>query len=110
MVIQGSYVQVERIVGTGELMTDQRAIPISFVIVVPMIIALFIFFGAWAVSVDASNHNRELTFAIGNRAVNEGLRFSSEASLQPTTESSENIEIAADTWWGQSLLYACPLH
>lgn len=91
-------------------------VPLSFVVVVAAVVALLIFFGAWAVSVDAANHERSLSSVVlggaagyevrpgaGLPANNPGVPASLETDL---TESGS----AADTWWGQSLILVCPLH
>lgn len=85
-------------------------IPLSFTVVVAMVVALFIFFGAWAVSVDAANQERELSFPIGNNAGFGVNAVPSGSNAQPRTSLVESSESAADTWWGNSLLLACPLH
>ena len=94
----------------GMLKINKLPLPVSFMIVLSMLVALFIFFGAWAVTVDAANHDRELSFAIGSN-VSLGVnplpakRNPRVAPTRPQTNQS-----AADTWWGSSLLLACPLH
>ena len=85
-------------------------VPVSFMVVVSAVIALFIFFGAWAVSVDAANQERELTFAIGNSATFGVNSVTSQTSEQSTPAEATDGGGAADTWWGHSLLIACPLH
>ena len=94
----------------GVLKINRLPLPVSFMIVLSMLIALFIFFGAWAVTVDAANHDRELSFAIGN---NVSLGVNPLPVLQNIQSASAQVEesqSAADTWWGSSLLLACPLH
>ena len=85
-------------------------LPVSFMIVMSMLIALFIFFGAWAVTVDAANHDRQLSFEVGN-GISLGVN---PLPVLPNTQPSGALvgddESAADTWWGSSLLLACPLH
>lgn len=86
-------------------------IPVSFAIVVAGLIALFIFFGAWAVSVDAAEHDRELSFALGNAGSSFGVNpLPSETNDQATAKATNGDGSSADTWWGSSLLLACPLH
>ena len=87
-------------------------VPISFMVVVAALIALFIFFGAWAVSVDADNQERNLTFAIarGDSSVMVNPSDSSGATSQTTPSQGTYSGSAADTWWGKSLTLACPLH
>ena len=90
-----------------------RRIPISFVVVIAALIALFIFFGAWAVSVDAADREQRLSSTI----INGGLSF----GVNPATSSLDTSQTGlasdvtdggstADTWWGSTLLIACPLH
>ncbi|MCH7713128.1 MAG: hypothetical protein IIC99_05850 [Chloroflexi bacterium] len=87
-------------------------IPISFAVAVILTLALFVFFGAWAVSADSESHNRTLALAFaGPSAI---LLAESEANNQSAGQA-QNLDSAtgggsADTWWGRSLLTACPLH
>ena len=75
------------------------------------LIALFIFFGAWAVSADAADHDRELSFALGNSAASFGVNpLASEIVDEGTTKTTTDDASSADTWWGSTLLIACPLH
>ena len=94
----------------GMLKMNRVPLPVSFMVVVTMLVALFIFFGAWAVTVDAANNGRELSFEIGN-SVSLGVN---PLPAQPNAQAPEIIgeggQSAADTWWGSSLLLACPLH
>ena len=86
-------------------------VPVSFAIVVAGLIALFIFFGAWAVSADAADHDRELSFALGNSGAGFGVNpLPSEIADKRTAVTTTDGESFADTWWGSSLLVACPLH
>lgn len=94
----------------GKLNLNRVSLPVSFVIVVAMLIALFVFFGAWAVTVDAANHDRSLSFEIGN-SVSLGVNpLPARSNTLATEARSEGSQSAADTWWGSSLLLACPLH
>jgi hypothetical protein len=84
-------------------------IPVSFTIAVVLTIALFIFFGAWAVSADAEGYQRTLSFAV----VGPGAALQAESGTPTSTSSLASAnpgESNADTWWGQSFLKACPLH
>ncbi len=86
-------------------------IPLSFAIVVAGLIALFIFFGAWAVSADAAEHDRELSFALGNTGASFGVNpLPSETNDQVAAKTATGDGSTADTWWGSTLLIACPLH
>ena len=84
--------------------------PISFVIAVAFTLALFIFFGAWAVSTDAEGRDRTFAFAIGGPGIN--LLDQDKAGSTPVLGQTENgwetgfdqPNSNADTWWGRSLL------
>ena len=78
----------------------KNANPVSFAIVVAGLIALFIFFGAWAVSVDAAEHDRELSFALGNAGSSFGVNpLPSETNDQATAKATNGDGSSADTWW-----------
>ena len=86
-------------------------VPVSFAIVVAGLVALFIFFGAWAVSADAADHDRELSFALGNSGASFGVNpLPSEIANKEAAPATADGESFADTWWGSTLLVACPLH
>ena len=86
-------------------------IPFSFAIVVSGLIALFIFFGAWAVSVDAAEHDRELSFALGSSGASFGVNpLPPQTNDQVAAKAATGDGSSADTWWGSTLLIACPLH
>ncbi|MCH8062035.1 MAG: hypothetical protein IH861_05990 [Chloroflexi bacterium] len=94
----------------GMLKMNRVPLPVSFMIVVSMVVALFIFFGAWAVTVDAANNERELSFAIGSN-VSLGVNpLPAQPNTRTAVTKGEAGQSAADTWWGSSLLLACPLH
>ena len=91
-----------------------KGVPLTFLIVLVLMIVLTIFFGAWAVSVDANAQNGEFAFGA---AVGAGTGPSSAGSDGTPKETSngaslnqEDSQSAADTWWGDALLKACPLH
>ncbi len=89
--------------------TRRLPVPVSFAIVVAGLVALFIFFGAWAVSVDAAKHEGELSFAVGNAGF--GVNpVPSESSVDAASSDAADAESSADSWWGRTLLVACPLH
>ncbi len=91
------------------LTTRAGPVPVAFMVVIAAVIALFIFFGAWAVSVDAANSERQLSFAVGNATL--GVNpLPSQPIIQPEPAQTQGGESAADTWWGNGLLLACPLH
>ena len=91
-------------------------IPISFAVAVVMTLALFIFFGAWAVSADAEGYQRTFSFAVAGPGA--ALLAESGADTPGSTINGTNRAQAgagqpgnnADTWWGRSFLAACPLH
>ena len=92
-------------------MVRRTPVPVSFAIVVVGLIALIIFFGAWAVSADAADHDRELSFALGNTGASFGVNpVPSEIEVLGTAEATAADGSFADTWWGSTLLIACPLH
>ena len=86
--------------------------PAIFIIVVSGVVFLMIFFGAWAISVDAADQGRELTF--GAVASGAALQLSSDDYPQPGKAGGlaavEPGDSKADTWWGDALLLACPFH
>ena len=97
-------------------MTKGMPIPISFTIAVVMTLALFIFFGAWAVSADAEGYQRTLSYALAGPAAS--LLAESDPDTPGSNVAGTNRAQAganqdgsnADSWWGKSFLKACPLH
>ena len=76
---------------------------VGFVLaVVAALVALFIFFGAWAVSVDASSTGREFSLGFGATATT--------SAGDPAQTLNEAGSDASDSWWGNGLLKACPFH
>ena len=87
--------------------------PFVFVVVVAATVALIIFFGAWAVS--ASEEGRELNFGFAGSTMEDPSLKSSEGGQQTqaafgAAPIGETPGGAADSWWGQGFLKACPLH
>ncbi len=87
-------------------------IPISFAVMLAAIVALGIFFGAWMVSADAEQRERSLSLVVASGSNTLGV-----SSVNPslpayprTATQGEEAESKADTWWGKTLLYTCPLH
>ena len=84
--------------------------PISFVIAVAFALALFIFFGAWAVSADPEGRDRTFAFAVGGPGTT--LFDQNNGDSAPVLGQTENgwetgfgqPTSNADTWWGKSLL------
>lgn len=85
-------------------------LPISFLLVLAMTIALMIFFGAWAVSADVTERDRVFAFAVPGGT--SSLIADADSTGQLALGDSRTIEgnHAAGTWWGNGLLRACPLH
>ncbi len=80
-----------------------------FSLVVAFVLALIIFFGAWAVSVDVENQ-RSLAFGIpGTTATLSGTTVTADASAN-LVDPIGGHETDGDTWWGNAFLSACPLH
>ena len=85
-------------------------LPISFLLVLAMTVALMIFFGAWAVSSDVTERDRVFAFAVpGGTAALTSSSDSTEPLALGDSRTAEGNH-AADTWWGNGLLRACPLH
>jgi hypothetical protein len=87
-------------------------IPISFAVMLAAIVALVIFFGAWAVSADAAQRERSLSFIVASSSNNLGVS-PVNPSLPPyprTAAQGDEVGSKADAWWGKALLTACPLH
>jgi hypothetical protein len=87
-------------------------IPVSFGVMVVAIVALVIFFGAWVVSADAEQRERSFSAAIAGGGAGLGASPFSQSppAGQGTLPAQEGAESKADTWWGKTLLTACPLH
>ena len=87
--------------------------PLSFLVAVVAVVALLIFFGAWAVSVDAESRDRAIAIALPGGAVNFSAiaeQKTEEAPFDPNAYFGGGDQTASDTWWGNALLKACPLH
>ena len=85
-------------------------LPVSFILVLAMTICLMIFFGAWAVSADVSERDRVFAFAVpgGTSALTGDSNATGPLALGESSATEGGH--AADTWWGNGLLRACPLH
>ena len=87
--------------------------PFVFVAVIIATVALVIFFGAWAVASDVEG--RELSFGLavttteapGASNAEGGEQGRAAFGVAPIGETEDG---AAETWWGQGFLKACPLH
>lgn len=97
------------------MLTASRKIPVrvTFLVVLGVVIALIIFFGAWAVSVDVGNQ-RTLAFGLPGTTPSLGgsnIRGGNpEGSAGPYQVARLDDNVAGGTWWGQAFLKACPLH
>ena len=87
-------------------------VPISFAVAVILTLALFVFFGAWAVSADSASHNRTLSLAFAgpNATLLSEDTADSQSGAQAYRLDLTRESSTADTWWGKSFLTACPLH
>ena len=88
-----------------------KGMPITFVIVVVLMIVLTIFFGAWAVSAGAQTQDE--SFALAVTGAPNLDRTNSGPSSGSSGSASSNLEgegEASDEWWGKALLTACPFH
>ena len=87
-------------------MTKRIPAPFSFIVAVVLTLALFIFFGAWAVSTDAEGRDRTFAFAIGGPGT--ALLAQEDGNSAPAFGQGENSlgqeNSNAETWWGKSLL------
>ena len=98
------------------MLTASRKIPVpvTFLVVLAVVFALIIFFGAWAVSADVGNQ-RTLAFGIpGTTPTLSGININGADSQDSTgpyqVARLDDHSVAGDTWWGQAFLRACPLH
>lgn len=81
-----------------------------FGLVLAAVIALIIFFGAWAVSADVGGQ-RALAFGLpGTTPTLTGENLTGDNASQPGSDNADGQSAPGDTWWGQALLTACPLH
>tara|TARA_B100001013_G_scaffold249747_1_gene155088 strand:- start:224 stop:502 length:279 start_codon:yes stop_codon:yes gene_type:complete len=84
-------------------------VPFTFSLVLTVVIALIIFFGAWAVSADVGN--RTLAFGLpGTTPTLSGSNIEDENSGPYQIARLNDQGTAGDTWWGGAFLRACPLH
>jgi len=81
---------------------------------------LLIFFGAWAVSAGSADNAAGLLSGATAGFTGEALLPASGAAagggggvdgdMAPRLATAPGGDSPADTWWGQALLAACPLH
>ena len=87
-------------------------VPITFMVVLALITALLIFFGAWAVSADVKDQDR--AFSFGFAVAGTISQASSADGTTPNARTNPDMALAegsvGDSWWGQALIKACPLH
>jgi hypothetical protein len=84
-------------------------VPATFLAVAAATVFLIIFFGAWAVSADVEEQDRNLSFGFANRGVSTDAGALNSAQSSPAPgETGEGS--TGDTWWGKAFLTACPLH
>ena len=93
-------------------MTTKRIpIPLTFFVIVAAIIFLIIFFGAWAVSADASDRDRALSFGfVASRAPLDATATNSAQLSGGAAVNQEDGVAGGDSWWQKAFLKACPLH
>ena len=81
-----------------------------FSVVLAVVLALIIFFGAWAVSADVGGQ-RTLAFGLpGTTPTLSGGNLREENSGPYQVARLATAVEKSDTWWGQAFLRACPLH
>ena len=87
-------------------------LPVSFILVLCLTIALMIFFGAWAVSADVGERDRVFAFAVpgGTAALTSNAKATGPLALGESSAVEGGHTAASETWWGNGLLRACPLH
>ena len=81
---------------------------------------LLIFFGAWAVSAGSADNAAGLLSGATAGFTGDALLPASgaaggggidlDADMAPRLATAPGGDRPADTWWGQALLAACPLH
>ena len=87
-------------------------LPVSFILVLCLTIALMIFFGAWAVSADVGERARVFAFAVPGctAALTSIANATGPLALGESSAIDGGRTTASETWWGNGLLRACPLH
>ena len=87
--------------------------PFIFLLVIGATVALIIFFGAWAVATDIEG--RQLTFGLAAGSTPDAPASAADGApaafgAAPIGAPAPDADGAANTWWGQGFLKACPLH
>lgn len=87
-------------------------IPLSVAVILIATVLLIIFFGAWTVSLDAKTRDAALTYGVASGGANLGLTPFTHAQTDLPRAPGEGARAGskAETWWGKSLILACPLH
>ena len=87
-------------------------LPVSFILVLCLTIALMIFFGAWAVSADVGERERVFALPVpgGTAALTSHANGTGPLALGESSAIEGGRTAASETWWGNGLLRACPLH
>ena len=87
-------------------------LPVSFILVLCLTIALMIFFGAWAVSADVGERERVFAFAVtgGTAALTSNANATGQLALGESSAVEGGHTAASETWGGNGLLRACPRH
>ena len=87
-------------------------IPLLFTTILAVVAMVVIFFGAWAVSADTGNSKMYVAVVRGEASI----LFDDFAYIEPElieTLPENNLarnNARGDTWWGEFLILACPLH
>ena len=89
-----------------------KGVPLTFLIVVVMMVLLTIFFGAWAVSADLEDQERSLQFGFAGSDPKGGTAVTnpSAGDVSGAPSDQDNGDSLADEWWGSAVLKACPFH
>lgn len=83
-------------------------LPVVFVTIVLMAVAITVFFGAWAADARAQARMQGFPMAVGAEAMLPGAPVPAVAP-SGATQRLQGPEAEA-AWWEEAFLYACPLH
>ncbi|MAQ12622.1 MAG: hypothetical protein CL721_04595 [Chloroflexi bacterium] len=90
--------------------SNRVPVPLAFSLVLAIVLALIIFFGAWAASADVGGQ-RTLAFGLpGTTTTSSGSTVNDQSSRPFQVARLNDQGTAGDTWWGGAFLRACPLH
>lgn len=83
-------------------------LPVAFVVIVLMAVAIMVFIGAWAADARAQARMQGFPMAVGAEAMLPGAPVPAGAP----TEATQRFQVpeAEAAWWEEAFLYACPLH